>query len=40
MEKKQQLYGYFKQQNGEIAHEKTWIALRNRHLKKETEALL
>ena len=34
------MYGYFKQQTDEIAHEKTWIWLRKGNLKKETEPLL
>ena len=35
-----QLYGYFKQQTGEISHEKTWTWLKKRNLKRETESIL
>ena len=35
-----QLRVYFKRQSGEIAHEKTWIYLRQGNLKKEIETLL
>ena len=35
-----QLYGHFKRQIGEIAHEKTWTWLRKGNLKRETESLI
>ena len=35
-----QLYVYFKQQIGKIAHEKTWVCLRKENPKRETESLL
>ena len=38
--KRKQLYQYFKQQTNEISQEKTWIRLRKRNLKRETESLL
>ena len=34
-----QLYGYFKQQTSDIAHEKIWTQLRDENLKRETEYL-
>ena len=34
------MYGYFKQQTGEIANVKTRIRLRKGNLKRETESLL
>ena len=37
---KNQMYGYFKQQTGEIVHEKTWAWLRYGKIKRETETLL
>ena len=35
-----QLYGHFKRQIGEVAHEKTWAWLRRGNLKRETESLI
>ena len=35
-----QLYGHFKQQIGEVAHEKTWTWLRKGNLKRETKSLI
>ena len=35
-----QLYGYFKRQIEEVAHEKTWTWLRKGNLKRETESLI
>ena len=35
-----QLYGYFKRQTAEIAHEKSWSWLRRGNLKRETESLI
>ena len=39
LEKKTQLYEYFKGQTGEISHKKTWTKLRNRNFVRETESL-
>ena len=33
------MYGYFKQQTGEVSHEKTWTWLRNGTVKRETESI-
>ena len=35
-----QMYGYFLRHTCKISHQKTWIWLRNRNIKKETESLL
>ena len=38
--KEKQLYGYFKRQTKDVAHNKTWKWLRRSNLKRETESLL